>query len=157
MAYTIENLKKGIDELNKKLGLDPQITYTSESKKGELEDAIKECAGMIEKGDKISKDLTAVLEEMGCLPESLKEKPAKAKKQATEKGPGVISTIADLINEKGPITKDKILKELTKRFPDRDPDAMIKTINVQLPNRMSRERGMNIVMTEDGYVNKKKK
>ena len=156
-GVTVEQLKGVCAELNKKLGLDPEIKVTSDSKKDDLEAAIKEAVKLVEKGDKLSKATMEVLTELNCVPKALAEKPKPDKKEKAEKkGPGVIETIAQLVIEKGPITKDKILKELSKKFPDRDPEAMMKTINVQLPNRMNKERGMCIALTEEGYVNKKK-
>lgn len=155
MAVAIEQLRDVCKELNKKLGLDPAIAVGEDVTEAALKKAVKEAMALVEKSDKFSKETMAVLEDMKCVPDALKAKEKKAAPKK-DKGPGVIQTIADLIVEKGPITKEKILKELSKKFPDRDPEAMMKTINVQLPNRMNSERGMKITLTEDGYVNKKK-
>ena len=60
-----------------------------------------------------------------------------------DKGPGVIATIVSLIEEapkKMGITKPDILVKLTTQFPNRDPKAMEKTINVQVPTRINKER-----------------
>jgi len=85
-------------------------------------------------------------------------KPAKApaeKKEKAFKGPGVIKSIATIIKEKGPITKENILAELVKLFPDRDKDAMKNTINVQIPNRINKEQDFQIENTDKGWKVKK--
>jgi hypothetical protein len=70
-----------------------------------------------------------------------KEKsPAAAKKE--KKGPGIIATIVACI-EKAPvkgISKEAILEKLVATFPERDADSMRKTINVQVPARITKER-----------------
>lgn len=60
--------------------------------------------------------------------------------------PGVISSILDILKKspKG-VTKDEILAELVILFPERPKDGMFKTIGVQLPSRLSKEKGVNIV------------
>jgi hypothetical protein len=67
------------------------------------------------------------------------------------KGPGVIKTIVAAIKENGPITKEGILAILVEKFPDRDAEAMKKTINVQVPNRISKEHDLVIEKTDKGY------
>jgi hypothetical protein len=75
-------------------------------------------------------------------------KPAKSNEP---KGPGVISTIFDLVkSSKKGITKAELLTKLVELFPDREKAGMEKTINVQLPKRMSTERKVNIIKSEDG-------
>ena len=73
-------------------------------------------------------------------------------KKAEKKGPGVISTIFTLVSDSGKtgISKADILAKLVEMFPDRAEDGMEKTINVQLPSRMSKERGVVIKKLEDG-------
>lgn len=81
-----------------------------------------------------------------------KEKPKKVEeKQGKKKGRGVIATIAQSIEDAGKkgITKEEILGILTKAFPNREPESMKKTINVQVPNRISKER-FNVERSEDG-------
>ncbi len=67
------------------------------------------------------------------------KKTGKAEKPAN---PGVIATIVSLIEGSGKkgITKEEILTALTKAFPDKKPESMKNTINVQVPNRISKER-----------------
>jgi hypothetical protein len=75
------------------------------------------------------------------------------KKGGKEKaGPGVIATIFSLVSkadDKG-ITKAAILEKLIAMFPERASEGMEKTINVQLPKRMSKERDVKIVKSEVG-------
>lgn len=92
-----------------------------------------------------------------------KEKPAKAEKSAGEKkkgsatpgkGPGIIAAIFDILkatSKTKPVTKDEILKQLGEKFPDRELDSMKATINVQIPSRMSKEKGVTIIHGDKGY------
>lgn len=84
------------------------------------------------------------------------EKPAaKAdKKAAKPKGKGVIDVIRDVLvaaSEKKPVTKDAIVEKLEDVFPDRETDAMKGTVNVQVPSRIGRERGITVHKNEKGY------
>lgn len=68
------------------------------------------------------------------------------------KGPGVIATIFSLVQGAGKkgISKDQIYDKLVELFPDRAGEGMKKTIAVQLPGRMSKEKKVNIVKLETG-------
>ena len=72
-------------------------------------------------------------------------------KETTPTKPGVIATIVELIAKSGKkgVTKDQILEVLTKSFPERSPEAMKKTINVQVPSRITKER-FPVVRQENG-------
>ena len=74
-----------------------------------------------------------------------KSKKKAGPKKASTTGPGVIASILEFVTEFGPITKDEIVLKLSERFVDRDPVAMAKTVQAQLPKRMSKEKGINIV------------
>lgn len=78
-----------------------------------------------------------------------KEKPAKKEKEV--KGPGVIKTIVSTIKDHGPITKEQILQKLVEAFPERDADAMKRTINVQIPTRINKEQDFQIENTDKGW------
>lgn len=70
------------------------------------------------------------------------------------KGPGVIAAILDILkatSETKPVTKEDMLKQLGEKFPDRELDSMKATINVQIPSRMSKEKGVTIVKGDKGY------
>lgn len=90
---------------------------------------------------------------LDCMPDELREqiepkpvektaKPAKEKKVKASKSPGVIATIATAIEDAGEngISKEEILEKLVTAFPDREADRMKKTINVQVPTRISKEK-----------------
>lgn len=74
------------------------------------------------------------------------------KKGSGPKGPGVISTILSLVEKSGKkgISKEDILKGLIETFPERAANGMEKTIAVQLPGRMSKEKGISIKKLETG-------
>lgn len=93
-------------------------------------------------------ELTTQLTDAKAVLRKLTGKPAKS---SEPKGPGVISTIFNLIkgSKKG-ISKADLLTKLVELFPDRSADGMTKTINVQLPKRMSTERKVNIVKDDKG-------
>lgn len=81
-----------------------------------------------------------------------KEKaPKKGKAENAPKGPGVIKSIVAAIKDDGPITKEEILDKLVKLFPDRDAEAMKKTINVQVPNRINKEQDFTIENSDKGW------
>ena len=78
-------------------------------------------------------------------PAAASKKPAAAAKEkpaAAAKKPGVIATIVALIEKSGKkgITKDELLEKLAVAFPDREEDSMKNTVNVQVPNRISKEK-----------------
>lgn len=94
---------------------------------------------------------TAELEGKKGKKERKTEEPEKKeKKEKGERKEGVISTIISLI-KKGPITKEKILKELERKFPERNVDGMKKTLHIQLGGRLAREKNLKIENTEKGY------
>jgi hypothetical protein len=65
-------------------------------------------------------------------------KPAKSSTGAAK--PGIIATIVEMISRTEGASKDEILKILVKKFPDRDPDGMGKTIIIQANrNKSSKE------------------
>jgi hypothetical protein len=78
--------------------------------------------------------------------------PKAAKKSTEPKGPGVIETIQKCLSEAGKkgISKAEILDKLVALFPDREKVSMEKTINVQLPGRLAKEKGLKIKKLENG-------
>jgi hypothetical protein len=83
-----------------------------------------------------------------------KKEPPLGKKEKTA---GVIKSIIELIEKSGQkgISKEQILEELIKRFPDRQPTSMKNTINVQVPTRISKER-FPLEKTPDNKFRRKK-
>ncbi|QDT54477.1 hypothetical protein Pan44_25100 [Caulifigura coniformis] len=88
-----------------------------------------------------------------------KKTPAPAKQDApAKKTPGVIASIEEFLSKatkEKPITKEGIVERLAKRFPDREVTALTRTTQCQVPGRMSKERGINVVKTDDGFYIKK--
>ena len=88
-------------------------------------------------------------------PKTKKEKKT-TKKSSGPKKPGVIASILEFIQEHGPISKEGILKRLAKRFPEREPESMAKTINVQVPSRLNSDKSAGIKKNDKGkYFTKK--
>lgn len=88
-----------------------------------------------------------------AAPAPKKEKAPAPKKGS--KGPGVIATIVECIEKAGKkgISKEEILEELIATFPDRAEKSMKATINVQVPNRITKEKFE--VVSKDGRYFKK--
>lgn len=84
--------------------------------------------------------------------------PKKAKVGAADKikTPGVIDTIEAVLKaagEKGKgVTKEQIADKLAKAFPDRERDAMLKTVNVQVPSRLKSDRNLKVTKDDNGYM-----
>ena len=102
-----------------------------------------------------AEDVEEAAAESTAKPTRKQPKDAATKKEAF-KGPGVIATIVSMIEKAGKdgVSKEEILNELVAKFPDRAKDSMAKTINVQVPNRISKER-FPIVKLENGKYKKK--
>ena len=65
---------------------------------------------------------------------------------------GVIGTIASLITEAGEagISKDEIVEALAAKFPEKDPESMRSTVNIQVPSRLRDTRDMVVERMENG-------
>lgn len=79
---------------------------------------------------------------------------AKAAKAKAPKGTGlprvgVLSTIQELLTKKFH-TKDELVAALVAKFPDRAEDGLRTTVNCQIPNRMAKEKGVNITKNDKG-------
>lgn len=75
------------------------------------------------------------------------KKGGKPKGEGPGRGPGVIGKIADILkaaSKKNPVTKEDITKQLAKAFPQRSAESMAKTVNVQVPGRIAKEKGLNV-------------
>lgn len=113
----------------------------------EKEKAIKDAEKSVIEAEKVFADAKSKLSDAKTALRKL-----TGKKTKSEKGPGVISTIFSLVSQSGKkgISKAEILEKLTEMFPDRATEGMEKTIGVQLPGRMSKERKVKIVKLESG-------
>ena len=96
-------------------------------------------------------------EEEPVLKQDKKKKEPPLKPDKKEKTVGVVKSIVELIEKSGQkgISKEEILEELIKRFPDRQPTSMKNTINVQVPTRISKER-FPLEKTPDNKFRRKK-
>jgi len=77
---------------------------------------------------------------------------AKEARAASGQGtgkPGVIAAILEIIKS-GPHSKAEILAKLKTKFPDRVEDSMKATINVQIPNRMAKDKNITISKNDAG-------
>lgn len=82
-------------------------------------------------------------------PKVPKEK--KVKEPKVSNGSGVIASIEEFLKTSpGGISKQGILAKLVDRFPAKKTDSMKATINVQVPSRMAKERGLKIDKRKDG-------
>lgn len=82
------------------------------------------------------------------------KKKDKEKKKKTVGGPGVIASIVEFLKQgtaKKPMSKDKMCEMLAERFPDRSAESMMRTINVQVPNRLKADKGLTVIKTDKGY------
>lgn len=102
------------------------------------------CMTKLAKAPKVKK------EKKPARPSDPAKKPVKK-----EKGkPGVIASILELLQkgtEKKPASKDSIIAELKTRFPERSEESMRATINVQIPSRISKEKGVTVKSNDKGY------
>lgn len=67
---------------------------------------------------------------------------------------GVIESMVDFLvraSEAKPLSKDKLLAKLIRRFPDRSADSMRNTINAQLPGRIAKGWDIKVERNEKGY------
>ena len=147
-----------IDEHGKatlrKMGIGPKKWLEEKPKKED-----QNVAGKKENSAKKKSSKKKGKKSAGSAPSNKAEKEAPENKSASgkkksapkkAKGPGVIASIQEIITDKGPINKAGILKILVKKFPDREEESMEKTVNVQIPNRMSKEKGINIEVDDKG-------
>lgn len=73
----------------------------------------------------------------------------KGVKKGEDKKAGVIQTIIDLLTKKQ-YSRETLLEEMVKQFPEREESAMKLTINAQLSNeakRLRKERGLEVKIT----------
>ena len=96
------------------------------------------------------------------------EKPAKkgkdkkkGKKSGGIKKEGKIDFIIECLegaSKSNPITKEKILKLMCKKFKDSEESAMKETIKCQVGYQLKAKKDLNVIRTDDGYyIGKSKK
>ena len=95
---------------------------------------------------------------------AVEEKKARKAEKKREGGkPGILSSIVEIIQtSKKPVGRADILESLATKFPERNKDAMKKTVQAQLggkkrPLRIEREKGLKLVIDEEGAFKLAKK
>lgn len=86
------------------------------------------------------------------------EKKRQAEQSSSRAGitkPGIIDAIVEIIKKSGPIGKTRIHKQLAKKFPDREPAKMMKTLNCQIggkkrPTRLESSRSIELEISDKG-------
>jgi hypothetical protein len=82
------------------------------------------------------------------VPRRARKRREVVRKLAKPKPPaGVIGMIEQCLRvatAERPVTRRDIFAALRSAFPDRNPAALWKTVNCQLPNRMAKERGFTL-------------
>lgn len=79
------------------------------------------------------------------------KKKGPPKKAGGQGGPGIIASIVEFLQdatEKKPVSKSDILDKLCERFPDHERASMQKTVNVQVPNRIKADKGLDVRSAE---------
>lgn len=165
-----EALNAAALDMNDVMGLEPGIDVNLDDE-GFMK-AFTKAASMANGTDSFTEHTWAVLEANKLGPERFLPKEAKksestkkaaGEKQAAkksgvakkEKGTGVIASIKEFLNarfaeEDKTFTREEILVELAKIFADRDATAMMNTVKVQVPGRLSKEAGYEFLKQEDG-------
>lgn len=175
-----QQLEQMIDELNEQLELEPAIEKNDQKQMmkdiKELFES-EDFESLVRGDEEFTKDTLDVFEEMGLKHNFIKVKSSEKEEEKenekvktltkkkkidkktvkvskeengkSKKGEGVIATIFNIIS-KTPSNKESILHALVKKFPERKEEAMKKTIQAQLPNRMAKEKGVKIVEDEAG-------
>lgn len=105
------------------------------------------------KKEQAKKDIAGA--EKRAVEKKVGKKKKKAPKDKGPKKPGVITTIFECV-QKGPVSRKQILAKLKQRFPDREADGMEKTIRAQLPNRLAKAKGIEIIKNDKGQFKIKK-
>lgn len=136
----------------------------SKAKKAAKKPAKKAKAEETEDEEEVDEDESEDDEEAEEKPAKKAKKKKAFKRAGGEKGPGVIASIAEFLaagTKDVPITKAEIHAKMMKRFADRDAESTMTTINTQIPNKLTKEKGLNIKTVEkDGerayYISKAK-
>ena len=171
----IEKLIMACNDMTEVLGLEPAIEADDKS---QMRLDLVEAAKLLKSSDmsKLKDETIATLEKLGVeLPKREKketekeenkkkdekegkmsskkehkpEKKLENKEGKKEKKPGVIATIISIVEEKQPISLDKIASLLTKKFPEREEKGMRKTASVQLNSRLNTQ-GFKVTKDDKG-------
>lgn len=153
-----ESLMKMAEEVNSNLQVDPPIKANTKSTFESLFTGIKQAVETFEGKARLSKaTIDFLCEKEVDVPANIKilEKKKTEKKSVKNKKPGVIAEIIHIISSEGPVSKEKILKKLIKKFPDREEQSMSNTINlISIWSRRDSNRP-NITKNKEGNYIKK--
>lgn len=134
-----------IEAMVELLGVEPAEEAKEESGKKDKKDK-KEKEGKSDKKEKKGK---------GEKKDKSEKKDKKDKPAPKVKRPGVIATIVSSLDGAGKkgLSKEELLEILEETFPDREAESMKKTIAVQVPGRISKEK-FELEKTKDGKYRK---
>jgi hypothetical protein len=118
---TIDDTKPATDEQA------PPVTGTDSS----VADNSKDTTTMTKTPKKTTAKKSAKKSAKKAVAKKTSAKKTSAAKSDKPKGPGVIATIVSTINRASGASAEEILAILTAKFPDREPDGMMKTIRIQ--------------------------
>lgn len=147
-TFTDDQLQKKVQKLEKLKG-------DTEIKDDDVNGLYEDIVAAVNKGDKI----TFVEEEKKGKGKGKGKagKPSKNGRGGPAAGNGGVGIIASLIewlqaaSSGKPISKPQMLEKLEKRFPDRDSEGMKTTINIQVPSRITSDKGFKVKKNEKGY------
>ena len=159
-----KNLKKVNEILSaqakgrKVLVVDIDDVAADKKREQDVDDAKKrESQRRVEKKEKTAtKEKASVKKKVEGERTAKKAKAAVAAKQKDKK-PGIIMSVLEFVENDSPISEKKILSLLKKRFPDKNPESMERTIS-RVPNYLSREKGIKKLGINDKgqfVINKK--
>lgn len=177
IPVTKKQLIAAAEDMNELMGLDPAID--PEGDEDEMIEEIKANVQYIEPQDldnvedpeeEFQEETVQTLRKLGIKLPGDKEEPEEEEEPEAQRDTsyhpkakaGIIAFILDLIRMKGPVSKKRILKELVRRFPERDEKGMKNTVNIQVPGRITKKHGkiLKKTVTSTGVVRwsmKKKK
>lgn len=138
-------------QILKSLGAKIKAPIVPAKKKGAIRNAAK-----VDMSTLLSKEIATDDDEDDLdVPVEKKAKGEKKSNTSAEKKPGVIATIAYMLENSGRrgVSKEEILEALVIAFPDNAEKSMKNTINVQVPSRISKEK-FQVVHLKSGRYRK---
>ena len=173
----MEKLRKVAAELNEVLQLDPPIDIRV-IRRSFIVEGIREACTLLEERDILTKETKDVIIDLGYAPEfwpkAIITPPEAPKTERTHntrenlktlqgpsnavKKPMVIDSLARLFqNNKGTfITKSMMLTHLQELFPNKEAKSLKKTIDLMIPSRIEKEKGVHLRRIEAGYISEDK-
>lgn len=149
-TFTDDQLQKKVQKLEKLKG-------DTEIKDDDVNGLYEDIVAAVNKGDKITFFDEDEKKGKGKGGKGKGGKPSKNGRGGPAAGNGGVGIIASLIewlqaaSSGKPISKPQMLEKLEKRFPDRDSEGMKTTINIQVPSRITSDKGFKVKKNEKGY------